>query len=78
MTTRRTFLQGTAVLLAASPLRAVARAVSYDAYEKNIRTLQDDMAGGRTSAAELTQFYLDRIAAYDRSGPRLNAVLTLN
>jgi amidase len=36
------------------------------------------MAAGETSSAQLVQFYLDRIAAYDQEGPRLNAVLYVN
>jgi Asp-tRNA(Asn)/Glu-tRNA(Gln) amidotransferase A subunit family amidase len=78
MTTRRAFLQGTAAWLAVSLRAGAAPSASYDAFEKSIRELQADMAAGRTSAVELTQFYLDRIAAYDHAGPRLNAVLALN
>ncbi len=36
------------------------------------------MAAGQTSSAQLVRFYLDRIAAYDQTGPRLNAVLHIN
>ena len=36
------------------------------------------MSSGRLTSAELVQFYLDRIAAYDEAGPRVNAVLFLN
>ena len=33
---------------------------------------------GEATAAQLTQTYLDRIDAIDRSGPRLQSVLALN
>src|SRR3546814_8688140 len=36
------------------------------------------MTDGNLSSRELTQAYLDRIAAIDDAGPRLNAVIELN
>src|SRR3546814_16074022 len=36
------------------------------------------MSDGNLSSRELTQAYLDRIAAIDDAGPRLNAVIELN
>ena len=79
MTTRRTFLHTAAAWLAyAATAPAAARGASYDAFEKGIRDLQADMTAGRTTSAELVQFYLDRIAAFDQAGPALNAVLFLN
>jgi amidase len=49
-----------------------------DFNEKTIAQLQWAMARGRTSAVELTRFYLRRIQALDENGPRLNSVLELN
>ncbi|MGD8288559.1 MAG: amidase family protein [Gemmatimonadota bacterium] len=46
--------------------------------EATIRELQDAMASGRTTSAEITAAYLARIDAYDQGGPRLNAILRLN
>ena len=43
-----------------------------------IRDLQQALAVGRTTAAALVSAYLARIEAYDRSGPRLNAVREVN
>ncbi len=43
-----------------------------------IAGLQDDLAAGRTTSEDLVAQYLARIAAIDRSGPMLQAVLTLN
>ncbi|HEX4185572.1 MAG TPA: amidase family protein, partial [Stellaceae bacterium] len=43
-----------------------------------IGDLQQALAAGRTTAAALVSAYLARIAAYDRSGPRLNAVREVN
>ena len=39
---------------------------------------QADLQAGRTSSAALVQSYLDRIAAIDRAGPTLQAILALN
>ena len=46
--------------------------------EATIAQLQSAMARGRTSASELTSFYLRRIQAIDEKGPRLNSVIELN
>lgn len=46
--------------------------------EADIATLQKQMSEGRTSSAKLTRAYLDRIAAIDDAGPRLDAVIELN
>jgi len=78
---RRTLLQsavGVLLALAGRRPRLLGAAAPYDAFEKSIGDLQADMAAGKTSAAELVRFYLDRIDAYDLAGPRLNAVLFLN
>lgn len=55
-----------------------ATAASYQVQEKSIADLQADMAAGRVSAAGLVQAYEARIAAMDRQGPALHAVITLN
>ena len=46
--------------------------------DKGIAELQAAMASGETSALELTEAYLERIAEIDRRGPRLNAVIEIN
>jgi amidase len=43
-----------------------------------IGDLQQALAAGGTTAASLVQSYLARIEAYDRAGPRLNAVREVN
>jgi Asp-tRNA(Asn)/Glu-tRNA(Gln) amidotransferase A subunit family amidase len=47
-------------------------------YEASITDLQRAMTQGRVSSAELVEAYLARIAAYDHSGPALNAIIRLN
>ena len=50
----------------------VARAVCVE--NATIGELRQVLAAGHTTAAALVQAYLARIEAYDRTGPRLNAV----
>src|ERR1700687_3159859 len=46
--------------------------------EAGIEDVQSALKSGRVTCRDLTQLYLKRIAAYDKSGPILNAVQTLN
>ena len=46
--------------------------------EADIASLQRQLTQGRTTSVALTQAYLDRIAATDDAGPRLDAVIELN
>ncbi|MGC8856521.1 MAG: amidase, partial [Anaerolineae bacterium] len=46
--------------------------------EWSITELQAKMATGELTARRLAGLYLERIAAIDQSGPRLNAVIELN
>lgn len=85
MTTRRSFLKGTAfagAALAAShvPHAALAAAShpSSELEEITIAELQKRQQGGAQSSEELVQAYLERIEAIDRSGPKLNSVIELN
>src|SRR5580704_10261574 len=43
-----------------------------------IGDLQEALASGNTTAADLVRAYMARIEAYDRAGPRLNAVREVN
>ena len=53
-------------------------AAPYEVAEKDIATLQADMAAGRVSAAELVRAYIARFEALDRAGPQLHAVIAVN
>src|SRR5262245_54908716 len=76
---RRQFLKSaTAAFLASGGAGRLPGAESFDPFEKSIRELQRAMTDGKTSSAQLVQFYLNRIAAYDQAGPRVNAVLHIN
>jgi len=64
-----------------SPTPVVQTSADYAATGLTAKTLPELVAmldAGETTAAELTQAYLDRIDAIDRNGPRLQSVLALN
>jgi amidase len=46
--------------------------------EATIQELQGAMEAGRVTSQELVQSYLDRIAAFDRQGPRLNTMIRID
>ena len=46
--------------------------------EATVAQLHAAYLAGQTTAREITQAYLDRIAAYDKRGPYLNALITVN
>jgi Asp-tRNA(Asn)/Glu-tRNA(Gln) amidotransferase A subunit family amidase len=66
-----------AFLLAFS-LVATPMLAQIEVTEATIAELQEAMSSGRTTSAEITRAYLARIAAYDRAGPRLGAILRVN
>lgn len=49
-----------------------------DYAEYDIATLQAHMQEGELSSRQLTQYYLDRIEAIDREGPKLNSIIEIN
>ena len=51
---------------------------TFELEEATFAGLKDDMASGRRSAVEITRLYLDRIAAVDRDGPKLRAIIETN
>ncbi len=70
-----------ASLLLAAALTTAAflpRATALDLETATIPELQAAMAGGSLTSEKLTATYLARIAAYDKQGPAINAVITLN
>ena len=46
--------------------------------ETSIDEIDAAYRSGRLTARQLTQAYLDRISAYDKQGPAINAIITLN
>jgi len=63
--------------LLAAPLPAAAQ-TGPRVEEQSIDQLRAQIATGAATSESITQAYLDRIAAMDRQGPRLRAVIALN
>src|SRR5713101_74882 len=71
---RRTLFAAVCVLL--TPL--LLRAQSTQHNEETVAQLQAEMAAGKLTSVQLTQFYIDRILALDQGGPNVNSVIELN
>ncbi len=61
-------------LLAPAPLRAQ----SFDIMEATVSSVHDALDNKRLTCRALVQQYLDRIAAYDKTGPTLNSIQHVN
>jgi len=68
------------LVLAAALLATAAfsRAAEIKIEDATIADLQTAMAKGTLTAEKLTELYLARIDAYDKQGPAINTVITLN
>ncbi len=51
---------------------------SFNVVEATIDDIHSAYKSGRLTCRQLVQIYLDRIAAFDQRGPRINAIITLN
>jgi amidase len=50
----------------------------FDVVEADIAQLRSALEQGRVTSEELVDTYLARIDAYDKNGPRLNALVVMN
>jgi amidase len=46
--------------------------------EKTVKQFQNEMAAGKLTSVQLTQYYIDRIMPLDQGGPNVNSVIELN
>src|SRR5579871_6288707 len=51
---------------------------SFQIVETSVDDVHAAMRSGELTAQQLVQAYLDRIAAFDKSGPNINSIITLN
>jgi len=65
------------VLLAGGALRAQT-AAPFDVVEATIAQVHDAMGAGRLTCRGLVDAYIRRINAYDKNGPAMNAIVTIN
>ena len=52
--------------------------MAFNIIETTIEQVHAAYKSGELTCRHLVQMYLDRIAAYDQSGPAINAIITLN
>ncbi len=55
-----------------------ARAATFDLSTATIADINAAFDAGALTSEKLVQLYLNRIAAYDKKGPNINAIITLN
>ena len=66
------------LLLLALALTASLRATTVALTDATVAQLQAAMTGGTITSEKLTQLFLARIDAYEKAGPKLHALITLN
>ncbi|MCD8535379.1 MAG: amidase [Verrucomicrobia bacterium] len=57
---------------------ASTQAEKFDLRTATIKEMHNAIEAGALSSEKLTQLYLNRIQAYDKSGPKINSVILLN
>jgi len=67
-----------AALLLAGAARPQAQGRTFDLLTASVSDIQAAVASGALTYERLVQLYLNRIDAYDKKGPRLNAVIAIN
>jgi amidase len=71
-------LAAMALAASAPPVGAQTNRNVFPVVESSVDAIQAAYKTGRLSAHQLVQAYLDRIAAYDKQGPKINAIISLN
>lgn len=66
------------LLFSISPGILTAQKLPFPIEEASIATLEAAYLSGRTTVHEVVQSHLDRIAAYDKRGPLINSLITVN
>src|SRR5215510_3146744 len=67
-----------AVLLSTGLQQSTGQAKPFHLLEATVDDVHNAYKSGKLTAHQLVQMYLDRIAAYDKKGPALNAIITIN
>jgi Asp-tRNA(Asn)/Glu-tRNA(Gln) amidotransferase A subunit family amidase len=65
-------------LLFLAPSKSTSQTKPFHLLEATIEDIHSAYRSGRLTSHQLVQLYLNRIEAYDKKGPGLNAVLTIN
>lgn len=75
---RRTVLSAVIASTLLGTMSGSAYAATLDLTTATIEQLESAMSTGKLTAEQLTKAYLKHIEAYDKQGPNINAVITLN
>ncbi len=65
------------ILFLSAGITVSSAAQAYDVFEKSIGDLQAALASGEVTSHQLVEGYLARIQAYDKAGPKLNAIVVV-
>src|SRR3990172_10607597 len=65
-------------LLSAMPSSGQSQSKPFRLLEATIEDIHAAYKSGQLTSRQLVQLYLDRIEAYDKKGPSINAIITLN
>jgi amidase len=65
-------------MLAGAALLSAQAPAPFDVEEATIRQVHEAMSAGRLTCRDLVDQYLQRIAAYDKNGPAINAIVLVN
>src|SRR5207244_2311585 len=60
------------------PGKAPSQAQTFKLQETTIEAVQNAYKAGRLTAHQLVELYLKRIEAYDKKGPAINSIITIN
>jgi Asp-tRNA(Asn)/Glu-tRNA(Gln) amidotransferase A subunit family amidase len=74
----RQFLVPVIRITAAFIVSSVVVAADFDPYETSIAEVHEAMAAGEVTARQLVEYYLARIDVYDKQGPAINSIITIN
>ncbi len=75
----RTVLLSVTMLTSSVAVQAAdTKPAPFNVYEASIADIQQAIRDRRVTAHQVTQMYLDRIAAFDKGGPKINSVITVN
>lgn len=66
-------------VMAVLPLASVsAEEIEFDPFEKSIREISDALDNNQITSEKLVKYYLERIKAFDKQGPTINAFTNIN
>src|SRR5437899_11561432 len=69
---------GLLVMALWAPLSHAQSSAPFQIMETTIDQVHAAYKSGKLTARQLVQGYLDRIHAYDKQGPKINSIITLN